>query len=350
MSTENIIISNLVLIPVSELNQEGKNSSVIIAHDCHLNSDFVVKSVERPQNDNLRDNWDRYFQEARMIYSASHPNIVKVQYSSFDNDKIYMAMPFYKKGSLNTIMNNRFLTAREIIAISLDVLTGLAHIHSKHILHLDIKPTNVLFADNGNAVITDFGQSSYMNGLGMPIDFKGMYWLNYSPERFAYNTLDYRTDIYDVGLLIYRMCIGNDRFHEQEPHNDFDRKKLIDAILKGDFPNRNIDVPHIPKTLINIVKKALALNPDDRYNDCIEFMNALSKIDDSVLLDMQYTLNESIHRWEYTKCETIYHAEYNEETNELLAYKYKNKKLNITKLCKQNISKKEAFKLIKKEF
>lgn len=91
----------------------------------------------------------------------AHPNVVQIQYACKDDKNVYIAMPFYKNGSLKSLMTKRMLTAREIIRYAIQFISGVAHIHSKGLLHLDIKPDNILLSDNDEALLSDFGLADY---------------------------------------------------------------------------------------------------------------------------------------------------------------------------------------------
>lgn len=257
-------------------NNEGKNSDVFLAKDKQLDALLVIKRIEKNTIRNVND----YFLESRILYDTKHPNIMEIQYASQDDDYIYLAMPYCEKGSLSSIMDKQFLTVREIIEYSLDFLSGLNYIHSKNLIHLDIKPTNIIINNSNKAIITDFGLSKYLNQYGTAQQ-KNNYIYHLDPEYFMYNKRTVLSDIYQVGLTLYRMCNGNGTLKRQmnilKIENGDDLK---DSILKGKYPDRNYYLPHIPRKLRLIINKALKVDCKKRYNNVIEIMNDLSKIED----------------------------------------------------------------------
>ena len=96
-----------------EIGQEGANSKTYIAHDEQLDAEIVIKKVPHSGVGSV----DQYFEESRILYMSAHPNVVQVYYACKDASHIYIAMPYYRRGSLNALMNARFLTVREIVTL-----------------------------------------------------------------------------------------------------------------------------------------------------------------------------------------------------------------------------------------
>ena len=128
---------------IKEIGQDGKNSQVYVVHDEHLDTELVIKEVKKELGFSKKD----YFEEARTLYSSSHPNVVQVSYACEDEKKIYVATPYYRNGSLKDKMREGYLTSREIIRYSTQILNGLHNVHSKNLIHFDIKPDNILISD-----------------------------------------------------------------------------------------------------------------------------------------------------------------------------------------------------------
>lgn len=271
------------LIP---LNNEGKNSTVYSFYDKQLGSDFIVKKIEKisiyeayakTSNINL-------FDESRILFQVKHPNIMEIQYASYDEDCIYMVMPICKNGSLNSLINKRFLTTREIIKYSLEFLLGLHYIHSKKLIHFDIKPTNILINDNNKAVITDFGLSKYINLYGLAQPNK-LYNDHIPPEAYISPILTNKCDIYQAGVTMYRLCNGNAIFKQQFAKFISPKDKGM-AICSGQFPDRNFYLPHIPTKLRKIINKCMDIDPDSRYDTVLDIINDLATVDKN--LDLIY--------------------------------------------------------------
>ncbi len=275
---------------IREIGQEGKNSQVFLAHDKQLDGEIVVKKIEK----NKIVNQTEYFEEAKKLYVSSHSNVVKVNYGCSDADHIYIAMPYYKNGSLKSLIATKNLTIREIIRYSIQFLSGLHHIHSKGLIHFDVKPDNILISDSDEALLSDFGLTKAMNSFGFASPDQ-IYSKQVPPETFTSSDKTIHFDIYLGGLTIYRLLNGEEHFHNQlssfSTQTDYGN-----AITTGTFPNRTNYLPHIPLKLQRVINKAMNVSIADRHETVLELINELSDIDEN--LDWRFTQTSISHYWE----------------------------------------------------
>ena len=138
---------------IKKINSEGVNSALYLVKDTQLGSNLILKQIDK----NNFNEVSRYFEESKKIYNLKHPNIININTASYDDEYIYITMPYYRKGSLYNLIKNENLSMRKIIKYSLDFLSAVEYIHNKEIVHCDIKPNNILISDKDRAVITDFG-------------------------------------------------------------------------------------------------------------------------------------------------------------------------------------------------
>lgn len=334
--------------------EEGKNSEVKRARDYQLGADFAVKVIPKTKliKDFGSDDENLFFQEAKMIYRNQHPNIVKIQHASSCEDNVYFTMPFYKNGSLNSLINKKFLTVREIVKYSLEFLSGVHYIHTNNLYHFDIKPTNVLINDNGKAMLTDFGLSRYTDNYGVA-KYSQFYTSHYPAECIGKDVATKHADIYQAGLTIYRMCNGNADFHNQFKYWK-DKGQISDAIRKEMFPERTY-LPHIPSKLRRIINKALKADPDERYQTIIDIMNDISKVEEN--LDIRfYHKNANTWTWEKDNTNETHYDKISIFVDEKgvitkgLKIRFSDRKTtNISNLTKSGYNDiKEAFKFIEK--
>lgn len=273
---------------LKEIGQEGRNSQVFLAHDKQLDGQIVVKKIAKSKLPNASE----YYKEAKILYASTHPYVVRVNYGCSDNDHIYIAMPYYSNGSLKQLIDQRFLTIREVIRYSIQFLSGLNNIHSKGLLHFDIKPDNILISDSNEALLSDFGLSKAMDTLGFA-NPDGIYPKQVPPETFLSTNKTIHFDIYLSGLTIYRLLNGNKHYYSQ--FNFPNQQDYITAIVHGHFPNRSSYLPHIPLKLQRIVNKALNVNISDRHQSVLELINELSTVDEN--LDWQYSKTGNVDTW-----------------------------------------------------
>ena len=262
---------------IKEIGQEGKNSRVHLAHDHQLDGDLVIKEIPKAKFQTP----DEYFREARIMFAQKHENVVEVHYAGMDADNIYIAMPFYANGSMkHLISNNHFLTIHQVLRYATQFLTGLNHIHSRGLLHLDIKPDNIMLSDSDVALLSDFGLAKYTDVYGL-VDQPYAYSLHRAPEQMLTNTKQSRpTDIYQVGVTLYRMVNGNDFFYGQT--KGITPSDFHTMVLRGKFPCRNAYQEHVPLKLRRIINKCLIPDPTGRYDNALELLNDLSTVSENL--------------------------------------------------------------------
>jgi len=283
---------------IEEIGHEGQNSKVYRAHDLNLDTEIVIKEVSKENGFST----EHYFAEARTLYRSAHPNVVQVTYACEDEGKVYVASPFYKNGSLKKLMAQEHLTVKDIIRFSTHLLNGLHNVHSKGLIHFDIKPDNILISNRHEALLADFGLTKIMdeNGVAQQ-DY--LYTKQVPPELFGNVKciFDNRFDIYQAGLTIYRMCVGDNVFDAQYDsyftNGALDQEKFGRDIIRGNFPDRKAYPLHIPKKLQRVINKCIKPQPVDRYNSAIEVVNAMSDIDGSIL-HWKYSVGDDFQQWE----------------------------------------------------
>lgn len=264
---------------IREIGADGRNSRTHIVHDAQLDTEIVMKAILKAS---LTDP-SEYFNEAKHLYASAHQNVVQVHYACEDNDHVYVAMPFYAKGSVKGLMASQRLTVREVVRLGCQLLAGLHNIHSKGLIHFDIKPDNILLSNRLEALVSDFGLAKQMYlGRAKP---DMLYTPMAPPEYLVGGHFDLLFDLYQVGLTLYRMVNGNDEFDRQfssfcgadgyaDPH------QLSEAILQGRFPNRGSYGEHVPFKLRRVINKCLEVQPKDRFQSALDVANALASVEE----------------------------------------------------------------------
>jgi eukaryotic-like serine/threonine-protein kinase len=134
---------------------EGMNSQVFRARDPRLQREIAVKEIEKAR---LGNDVNAYFQEARTMSELGDPNIVPIHYACDTDDMIGLVMPYFP-GSLGSRISVGPMSVRQLIKVAQGILSGVARVHGAGFVHLDLKPSNVLFTDTGIPMVADFGQS-----------------------------------------------------------------------------------------------------------------------------------------------------------------------------------------------
>lgn len=286
--------------------EEGKNSRTFLGYDRQLDTNFVIKEFGYFQlgvnpNPHQLDDYPEYFKEARMLNKTAHPNILPIAYAGFGEEVIQghtlntirIATKHLEKGSLDSYLRdniengNNHLSLKEIIQYSNQILQGLGHIHSHNILHLDLKPSNILIQDNGDLAITDFGQSKFYNPLDLTVP--GQYEFHLAPEIINGQQPVFQTDIYHFGLTLYRICCY-DLFNEEleqyiNPDDTIDTGRFRQAVINENFPNKTNFHNYVPKSLREIILKCLELNPVNRYQNVSEIITEINNINDFNIIE-----------------------------------------------------------------
>jgi eukaryotic-like serine/threonine-protein kinase len=211
----------------------------------------------------------RFRNEAQAVGVLNHLNIVTI-YDAAEQDKIfYIAMEYIEGTTLHQLLaQKRVLSTEEIIRFARQICAGLDYAHSNGIVHRDVKPANIMITTAGTVKIMDFGiaktggsVTSTGQVLGTP---------NYmSPEQVKGKTLDGRSDLFSLGVVLYEMLTGEKPFVGQNVTTI-----IYKIVNEQPTPPRDLDVTIHPG-LSAIVTKALAKSPDDRYQTGAELIRDL---------------------------------------------------------------------------
>jgi len=264
-------LATLTYDPLRQIGAgQGMNSRVFLSTDPQLGGEFAIKEIPKSS---LGNSVIGFFQEASTMFTCEHPNVVPIQYACETADEICLAMRYFPRGSLADRIANGPLQLGQVLKLMREVLSGLGHIHSRGFVHLDLKPSNVLFSDLDEAMIADFGQSRRsINGV---VQTPRMYIPALPPEVIIHQVAVTASDLYHAGLLLYRAVNGDPFYRAQIPT---DLQVLAAKIASGRFPDRNAFMPHVPKRVRTIVRNALKVDPADRYQTAREMADALAKV------------------------------------------------------------------------
>jgi eukaryotic-like serine/threonine-protein kinase len=151
-----------------------------------------------------------------------------------------------------------------------------AWLHASGFLHLDLKPANILFDDTERPLISDFGQSRKMSLTGT-INYPPMYKWTMPPEVWYAHTATVESDIYQMGTLLYRAVNGESlyKLHKSAISSDGELLKLIQ---RGRFPDSRLFLPHVPRRMRTLIRKAIQVKPTERFHSASEFAASLGRV------------------------------------------------------------------------
>ena len=212
----------------------------------------------------------RFQREAKAAGILAHPNIITVYDFGEDNGILYLAMEFLEGKSLEQIVQEQtVLPIETILPIYDQVCSALDHAHRNKIVHRDIKPANIMILQNGLVKVTDFGIAKMM-AMGMTQAGQILGTPNYmSPEQVKGRQIDGRSDIFSLGVILYELVTGEKPFGGQNITT-----VIYKIINENPIPPRELDAS-IHAGLSYVISKALAKNPDERYQTCKELAEDL---------------------------------------------------------------------------
>lgn len=260
---------------------EGGMANVYLAEDTILNRKVAVK-VLRGDLANDEKFVRRFQREALSASSLSHPNIVEIYDVGEDDGNFYIVMEYIEGKNLKQLIKKRGkLSLPEVIDIMKQLTDGISHAHDLFIIHRDIKPQNMLVLDNGLVKITDFGIAIALNSTQLTQTNSVMGSVHYlPPEQAAGKGATVKSDVYSLGIMMYEMITG------KLPFRGENAVEIALKQMKNPIPSIRETDPNVPQSVENIVLKASAKNPKNRYNSAKEMYEDLCKcLDKSVIND-----------------------------------------------------------------
>lgn len=237
-------------------------ANVYLAHDTILDRNVAVK-VLRGDLANDEKFVRRFQREALSASSLSHPNIVEMYDVGEDDGQYYIVMEYVDGMTLKQVLKKRgHLSVTEVVDIMLQVTDGMAHAHDAYIIHRDIKPQNIMILSNGMIKITDFGVATALNSTQLTQTNSVMGTVHYlPPEQANGKGSTIRSDIYSMGIMMYELLTG------LVPYKGDNAVEIALKHLKEPLPSVRKFNSSIPQSIENVIIKATAKNPKNRYTD-----------------------------------------------------------------------------------
>lgn len=244
---------------------EGGMANVYLAYDTILDRRVAIK-VLRGDLSNDEKFVRRFQREALSASSLSHPNIVEMYDVGEDNGIYYIVMEYIEGKTLKQLIKKRgALTLSEAIDIMLQITDGISQAHDSYIIHRDLKPQNIMIKEDGTIKITDFGIAMALNSTQLTQTNSVMGSVHYlPPEQASGKGSTIRSDIYSMGILFYEILTGT------LPFKGDNAVEIALKQMRDEIPSVRKKNPAIPQSVENVILKATAKNPKNRYSDAKE--------------------------------------------------------------------------------
>ena len=244
---------------------EGGMANVYLALDTILDRKVAVKILRGDLAED--EKFVRRFQrEAISASSLNDPNIVEVYDVGEDNGKYFIVMEYVQGLTLKQLIKKRgALTLPEVQDIMLQLTSAVAHAHESYIIHRDIKPQNVIILEDGRVKIMDFGIAVALNAGEFTQTNSVMGTVYYiPPEQANGGAATIKSDIYSLGILMYELVTGHVPFKGDNP------VEVAIKHMNEEIPSICEYDPEMPQSIENIILRAAAKNPKNRYDSALE--------------------------------------------------------------------------------
>lgn len=272
---------------LSERIGTGGMSTVWRARARDAEEDVAIKVVPI---DELDPEFERRLRREPEIHRRlEHENIVGLIDWFREGEEFFLVMEYVPGESLSARLKRTgalgFVEARDLMR---GVLRAVAHLHEHDVIHRDIKPGNILLRPDGSAVLTDFGIAKFGWQQGETKTQAGLGTPEYmSPEQVRGSAIDYRTDIWSLGITLYEVLTGRKPFSRQGVgETPAEYAGVISRIMAGELPDPRTYNAKVPDGAIRVINHALALRQEDRYGSAAEMLGALEVVDPRIITPM----------------------------------------------------------------
>ena len=247
---------------------KGGMGQVYLALDTRLGRKVALKLLPFSQT---RDpnHVQRLEQEARTASALNHPNIVTIHEIGEADSIHFMATEYVEGETLRERMANAELSVREIVALAVQIASALRAAHRAGIVHRDIKPENIMLRSDAVVKVLDFGLAKLTGAAEVESGLIMGTTPYMSPEQARGETVDARTDVWSLGVVVYEMIKGTVPF-TGETH-----RQTVTSILQDELPTLDSEVPD---ELQQLVAKALTKDRSERYDDASSMENELKSL------------------------------------------------------------------------
>ena len=250
---------------------EGGMGTVYEAEDTRLGRHVALKLLHGAEADEPKAK-ERFLREARAVAALDHRNLSTIHaIEQMPDGTLVLVMALYRGQTLWDLIRAGQLPPDQILSIGAQIAAGLHEAHMAGVIHRDIKPANIFVTANGEVKVLDFGLARLMNQSQLTRTNQVVGTLAYmSPEQLSGAPVDYRSDIWSLGVVLYEMAAGHPPFHHPS------RTAVITHICRGEFLPLHRLRPDLPMQLHKAIDGSLHIEPRDRHASAAELVQLLS--------------------------------------------------------------------------
>jgi serine/threonine-protein kinase len=273
MGTAKVIQVGTVLDKYELLERVGQGGMAIVYRglDRSLKRQVAIKVLHKHLSD-YQEARERFEREAQAVAKLRHENILEIyDYAAKSDEEAYIVTEFIDGQTLKQFITERPIAFPEVGAmVVLQVCRALAHAHAGMILHRDVKPENIMIRSDGVVKLMDFGISHIVDLERLTVTGQLLGSPAYmAPEHVEGKPIDFRTDVFAAGIVLYQLAVGRLPFEGKNPH------EVLKRIAECKFVDPRVANPRIGNRLGRIILRAMAAEPADRYQAIGEMVIAL---------------------------------------------------------------------------
>lgn len=261
------IAGEIAGLQLVEVAGRGGMGVVYKAYDPSLDRYIAIKLLRKDHSSD-RNLIAQLETEATITASVNDPNVVRVYATGFDRGRFFLAMELVDQGSLDDLIKLQTRVAEvQVLQVGIQIAKGLRAAHQHGLIHRDVKPGNILFADANTAKIVDFGLALFMSEIeGANSEIWGTpYYL--APEKLDGGAEDFRSDIYSLGASLFHAIAG------RPPFEAATATLVALKHLKSQAVSLHAFAPWVSNATAHVINKTLAKNPADRYQSYDELIH-----------------------------------------------------------------------------
>ena len=272
--TDQMIGRQLANFRVERLIGQGGMATVYLGQDVKLQRPVAIKVIDkRYKNDPAYTS--RFIKEARMMAKWRHENLIQIFYADEEKGHSYYVMEYVDGNDLSTVMSmyadeGELMPIADVLRIGNAVAGALDYAHSQGVIHRDVKPSNVLIANDGRVLVGDFGMAMEVSDGSMGNIFGTPHYISPEQARRSADAVP-QSDLYSLGVILYEILTGSVPFNDPSPASI-----ALQHISQPPPSLRSLN-PEISPAVEAVVLKALDKSPKNRYQTGAQLMGALNE-------------------------------------------------------------------------